>query len=218
MKENKHIIFDLDGTIIDSKDEIILTYQKVIESVPIDYELNLDTLDFGANLNQNLNFIYKTNSSKIELAKMKFIELYDNSNFENTLVYDYVYETLDEIMKKNISLYIATNKRYIPTQKILKSKNLSHYFTEVIGNEYEPNISITKKKMLEYLMIKHRFKKGVMIGDTIGDIIAGKENGLDTIAVSYGYQSLSELEKVKPDYIVKSFEDLLNFFHCKEST
>lgn len=211
MKGTKHIIFDLDGTIIDSKAEIISTYQKVIECLPIDYELNFDTLDFGANLDQNLNFIYKTNISKIELAKIKFIELYDNSNFENTLVYDYVYETLNKIVEKGISLYIATNKRYTPTLKILKSKSLNDYFTDVIGNEYEPNISISKTKMLEYLMIKHRFKKGVMIGDTIGDIIAGKENGLDTIAVSYGYQLFSDLEKIEPTCIIKSFDDLLHF-------
>ena len=52
MEETKHIIFDLDGTIIDSKAEIIATYQKVIDQIPTEFKVDLTAIDFGANLNQ----------------------------------------------------------------------------------------------------------------------------------------------------------------------
>ena len=74
-----------------------------------------------------------------------------------------------------------------------------------------PNVSMTKSKMIEYLMNKNNFKNGFMIGDTVGDMDAGKANGLTTIAVSYGYQRIEELEKVSPNYISNSFENLLKF-------
>ena len=211
MEETKHIIFDLDGTIIDSKAEIISTYQKVIEQIPTESNIDLNAIDFGANLNQVLSFIYKSDLEKIVKAKDLFANLYDNSNFENTFVYEKVHETLTKLLENGKSLYVATNKRHIPSRKILEIKQLKHYFKDVIGNEMSPNVSMTKNKMIEYLINKHNFKNGFMIGDTVGDIDAGKVNGLSTIAVSYGYQSIEELEKESPNYISNSFENLLKF-------
>ena len=211
MEETKHIIFDLDGTIIDSKAEIISTYQKVIEQIPTEFKVDLTAIDFGANLNQVLAYIYQTDVSKIPAAKDLFANLYDNSNFEKTVVYEKVHETLTKLLDNGKSLYVATNKRHIPSQKILEIKQLKPYFKDIIGNEMSPNVSMTKSKMIEYLMNKHNFKNGFMIGDTVGDIDAGKANGLTTIAVSYGYQRIEELEKVSPNYISNSFENLLKF-------
>ena len=211
MKEFKHIIFDLDGTIIDSKSEIIFTYTKLLEQIPTEHHLDLNSIDFGANLNDVLNYIYKADNSKKRQAKELFAQLYDNSSFEKTLVYENVYQTLDILKQKNFFLYIATNKRYIPSKNILKAKNLEHYFTDVMANELEPNVTLLKTDMIKYLMDKYGFKNGIMIGDTVGDIKAGKENGLTTIAVSYGYQTLFELEQIKPTYIANSFENLIKF-------
>ena len=211
MEETKHIIFDLDGTIIDSKIEIISTYQHVLDQIPTEFNVDLNAIDFGANLNQVLSFIYKSDLEKIVKAKDLFANLYDNSNFENTFVYEKVHETLTKLLENGKSLYVATNKRHISSRKILEIKQLKHYFKDVIGNEMSPNVSMSKSKMIEYLMNKHSFKRGFMIGDTVGDIDAGKANGLSTIAVSYGYQSLEELEKENPNYMSNSFENLLKF-------
>ena len=211
MEETKHIIFDLDGTIIDSKIEIISTYQHVLDQIPTEFNVDLNAIDFGANLNQVLSFIYKSDLEKIVKAKDLFANLYDNSNFENTFVYEKVHETLTKLLENGKSLYVATNKRHIPSRKIIEIKQLKPYFKDVIGNEMSPNVSMSKSKMIEYLMNKHSFKRGFMIGDTVGDIDAGKANGLSTIAVSYGYQSLEELEKENPNYMSNSFENLLKF-------
>lgn len=207
----KHIIFDLDGTIIDSKPEIISTYTKVFSEIPVSQPVDFDLVDFGATLNQVLLYIYKNEPDKIALAKQLFAQLYDTSAFEDTLVYDGVYRTLDILKEQGLALYIATNKRYTPCEKILKAKGLEPYFTDIMAAEMQPGITLSKSEMISFLMAKNGFKQGFMIGDTIGDITAGKVNSLTTIAVSYGYQHISELEAIKPDYMAHSFENLIKF-------
>lgn len=208
---NTPIIFDLDGTLIDSKPEIIATYQKVFKHLPPDTKKNVTELDFGQTLMTLLSGLY-TDGAKKRNARRLFLDLYDTSDFEDTPLYDGVLDILNYLKDKNYSLFIATNKRLAPTRSILKLKGIHTYFKEVVANEMKPGVVQTKPEMLRYLKEKYKMETAYMIGDTHVDLSAAKSVDFKTIAVLYGYESPDSLLKMNPNYTISSLSELKKWF------
>ena len=205
----KHVIFDLDGTLIDSKQEIMETYRKVFLKFPPKVELNLNDISFTATLEANLNEIYKDDRLIIPKAKMAFSDIYDNSSFFNTNLYKYVNEVLQNLHENNIMMHVATNKRLEPTLRILELKNIKKFFVSILGSNYMKGSITTKEAMVAQICKENKIERGFMVGDSYKDIEAGAASGLITVAVTYGYESKELLLKKKPDHIIDSFFDLL---------
>ncbi len=210
----QHIIFDLDGTIIDSKKEILKTYQVVFERIPPKVPPKTEELNYGLNINDVLRGVY--GDDDIMPAKKMFASIYDTSSYEETDLYDGVYETLAFLKEQGHKLYIATNKRYTPTLRILEAKNIRQFFSEIVGYEMTPGILMTKREMVAELKRLGSFSEGFMIGDSIGDIMAGKDEHLTTIAVTYGYESESVLAEKKPDHLIDRFHNLSTFVQIRD--
>jgi phosphoglycolate phosphatase len=78
--------------------------------------------------------------------------------------------------------------------------------TKLKGADYKGEHG-TKATIIAHLMESRQLpssKDIVMIGDTVFDIEGGKENGLSSIAVTYGFGKKEDLEKARPDYLVES--------------
>jgi len=117
-----HIIFDLDGTLIDSKNEILKTYRLVFNEVPPATMPDLEKLNYGLTIFDLLKGIYVEDDDKIVKAKTLFSSVYDHSDFAETNLYEGVYETLSALKHEGYEMHIATNKRYVPTTRILEAK------------------------------------------------------------------------------------------------
>jgi phosphoglycolate phosphatase-like HAD superfamily hydrolase len=76
MSTKQHIIFDLDGTLIDSKPEIISTYKKVFEEIVPPHEIEYEEINYGNTLTAILEKVYNQHSALIEKAKLLFSEIY----------------------------------------------------------------------------------------------------------------------------------------------
>jgi phosphoglycolate phosphatase len=113
----KHVIFDLDGTLIDSKNEIEETYKNIFKLYPPINGINYDLISYTATLEKNIEVLYKDNYDIRKKAKDLFSKLYDDSKFDKTLLYPNVKETLKLLKDQGIILHIATNKRLKPTLK-----------------------------------------------------------------------------------------------------
>ena len=207
----KHIILDLDGTLIDSKNEILSTYKKVFDDILPDAYPELQRLNYGLSINDLLRGVYRGENDKIVGAKKLFASIYDNSEFEETTLYEGVVTTLRDLVEYGAALYIATNKRYAPTKRILELKGLSHYFAGVVANEMENNVQITKRQTISLLKSSFSFQEGYMVGDSCSDIRAGNEEQLETVAVSYGYEEQEALTLINPTIIIDRFEKLYTF-------
>jgi phosphoglycolate phosphatase-like HAD superfamily hydrolase len=120
---------------------------------------------------------------------------------------------LDFLNKSNWNLYIATNKRYTPTLRILQKKKMIHYFSAIMANEMGPNIILSKQQMISELKDKYSFSNGFMVGDTALDIEAGNSQNLKTIAVTYGYEKWGTFVKQNPTYIIDSFKEIINLVY-----
>ena len=210
-KQKKHIIFDLDGTLIDSRNEILKTYEAVFSTIIPSVKPDVESLNYGLTLNDVLLGVYGAEKNKLAGAKELFISIYDNSDYSETTLYDGVSENLANLKDKGFGLYIATNKRLSPTILILKAKEINDFFSGLMANEMAPGQTLTKRQMIAALKHEGSFTDGYMVGDSSSDIIAGKEEQLATIAINYGYERADVLAALKPTYCADSFQNLYTF-------
>ncbi|MBX3165024.1 MAG: HAD family hydrolase [Bacteroidetes bacterium] len=205
----QHIIFDLDGTLVDSKQEVLDTFKQVCEKLPPSDPLDLNSISLTATLQATLEIIYKGDAKKITEAKNIFSEVYDNSTFEKTLLYPHVYETLKQLHNNNYILHIATNKRLAPTLKILAQKQLSNFITSVKASDQTKGKITSKEEMVRQICAENNIKEGIMVGDGQKDIEAGKVCGLITVAITYGYEKKEDLIKKNPKFAIHSILELM---------
>ncbi len=208
MDQKQHIIFDLDGTLIDSKPEIISTYKKVFEQIVPPNEIEYEEINYGNTLAAILNKVYNQNSELVEKAKLLFSEIYDHSNYSNTMLYPDVYELLNQFHLNGFILHIATNKRLNPTLNILRSKGIFSLFTSIVTSDFIKDKPMSKTEMVELICQQQVVSKGFMVGDSLQDIQAGFDANLETIAVLYGYEKKEELLRNNPKFVINQFKEL----------
>lgn len=96
--------------------------------------------------------------------------------------------------------------------RILEHFKIQQYFLAIVGSELDGRRSAKKeviKEAMEQLQIDEK-NKIVMVGDRKFDVEGAKENGIQSIGVSYGYATAMELENAGAEYIVSSIQELEN--------
>jgi phosphoglycolate phosphatase len=142
-----------------------------------------------------------------ELVTSRFLEFYSKHLLDNTEVYPHVKETLSKLgdYKKTV----LSNKREAYSKRILEGLGLLEYFDIVLGSD-----SVREKKPspvpIRDLLEKFNVSKNeaVVIGDSNYDIEAGKAAGVKVIGVTYGFRTIEYLKG--SDFIIDSFDELLN--------
>src|SRR5690606_9429201 len=122
-------------------------------------------------------------------------------------------ETLAELKRRGYRLFVATAKPTVYAKQILEHFDLAQYFTEIYGSELNGDRT-NKGELIEYILAQQQLQADecVMVGDREHDIFGARHNGIDSIAVSYGYGSQQELTLAQPKYQIDSFDQLLNYF------
>lgn len=192
MRRIKNYIFDLDGTLCDSAEDILEALKKAYQYTQLSPPLNLTKGIIGGPIIEIVKQISRELSEdKITDIVLNFRKIYDVSKFDRTSLYKGIKELLSELKENRKSLYIATNKPPKPTYAILQKLNIKEYF-EVISC-FDPYSKSTSSKggMLSSLVkdIGLVEEETVMIGDTITDMLAAKENNIRCIACTYGYEN-----------------------------
>lgn len=204
------IIFDLDGTLVDSSVDIANAINYAIEPYGVNSLTVQETITLvGEGITKLMENVIKKEGIEADrdLLVEKFLEHYSAHLTDNTGVYAGVVETL-----KNLDGYIKaviSNKRESLSVKILNDLGLLKYLNIVVGSDTTAG---KKPSPIPVFYVLERFgiraENAVMVGDSNFDIEAGKAAGVKTIAVTYGYRPKDVLKGA--DLIIDSMEELFN--------
>jgi HAD superfamily hydrolase (TIGR01549 family) len=206
----KHVCFDLDGTLVDSKDTILESTKEALDQLNIGHSIpeNSFTNMIGK------HFVDIFEELKIDVKDFeKFISIYKGLYFDFinlSHLYPNVEETLNHLNKNQIKVSLLTTKVQDQAEKIIDHFNLNSSFDYLMGRRDglahkpspEPLLFICKE-------LRINTSETLMIGDTELDIQCGKNAGSRTCGVLYGYRTKSQLEKEKPDFIISGLNELV---------
>ena len=193
-----HWFFDFDGTLARTGEDITLAWKKSIADMNLACPRFDEVFRIGPTLEQLAYELFDNVTPELvaELTE-RFKPNYDDSGFPNTVPYPGVAEMLESLKKSGAKIYIVTNKRHAATQKIVRALGWDSMFDGVWSFDSIPGVKYKKPDLLARLLSELGIdpSDAVMVGDTKGDIDAGKVNGVYTIGVTWGYGSREELSE-----------------------
>lgn len=199
----KILLFDFDGTIIDSLDVAHKAYNSIANKYRLKKFKNKKSFAklYDKNIYESFveHGLLKEDMEKfmIDLRKSFF------DNGYNAKLFPGIRKALELLVKNNKIIIITSNLSDV-VDRLLNDAKIN-FISEVIGGDK----SKSKVEKIESVKIKYLNKEIYYIGDTFGDVLESKEAGIKTIAVTWGYHSKTKLKKAKPDYIVDNAEELV---------
>lgn len=205
------LIFDFDGTITDSIPSAVKAVQKMMAELGFPHKT-------AEEINKHVGYgeaplisgsIGSNDPKLIDKAMKAYAEIYFKSGLKNITVYPHVKETL-ELLNDKIKV-ILSNKKDDFINKIMENTGLSKYFKEVMGGDTSPCL---KPDPCAVVKIANKYKipkeKILFVGDMAIDIQTGKNAGVLTCGVTYGFDGKEKVQKENPDYLIDDFGDLKN--------
>ena len=205
----KAFLFDLDGTLSDSKIGITKSVQYALNKYGIVSSLeNLEKF-VGPPLQDSFVKYYDFDMKKADEAVAYFREYFSEFGIYENQPYEGILELLKALSEEPVTLYIATSKPTIFAKTILEKDQLAPYFKVILGSELNGTRS-QKREVIADLINMEALKSHevLMIGDREHDLLGAKSNGVDAVGVLYGYGDYNELKACNPIKIVESVKDL----------
>jgi len=211
------IVFDLDGTLIDSSQGILDSLFKAMEFYAIEPAITkLDSHFFmGKSLDETLVVLMPdANAETLKKVGDYYISHYYDNYMGKAVAFDGVKETIKKLHKKGYKLAVATAKHTHCAEAELKTAGIRDYFIVVKGTD--GGVPSKPSPELIYRICKKLRSKPedtLMVGDTDRDVLMGKNAGSFTAAVTYGNWSRMKFlsENVIPDFFIDDFNELLDY-------
>ena len=197
MPRHPHILFDLDGTLIDSAPAILASFRDAFARTGIAPARAIDDSVIGPPLVETLQLLSGSDDPALTAGLVDaFKASYDSEGYKATAAFAGVGELLAELAGAGLTLSIATNKRLHPTRLILDHLGWSGHFANVYALDlFTPRLP-DKAAMIARLLADQNIARdqAIYIGDRSEDGESADANGLPFIAVTWGYGSLTASE------------------------
>ena len=212
----KLLIFDLDGTLINSIPDLTLAVNKTLNHYNLPSLTIEEVTPFIGNgaktlVNRALNKVSTKEVAPefLEEALNVFIPFYKGNVCQDTYLYPGVMETLQYLKDKGYTLVICTNKPFRFVEPILDKLEIKHFFKMWIGESSLPEKKPQGTPLL-YLaeQTNTAIEQCVMIGDSKNDILAAQNANIESIGLSYGYNYNENIEDYNPTIVLESFSNL----------
>ncbi len=194
-------VFDLDGTLLDSAEDICGAVQQVLDGLdaaPVPFEFLKGYI--GRHLLELFGDIFPSYTpEQVDGLIQQYRALYSARGHQRTRIYPGVAETLAALGGRKST---GTTKGTASTRLILEQFGLLRYFDHVQGTDgfpYKPAPDVILKSLAA---LDAAPEDCLMVGDSAADMEAGRRAGVKTCAVLYGYGKRDQLARFEPDYWV----------------
>ncbi len=218
--ENKQLlIFDLDGTLINSALDLALAVNYMLKTLgrdTFDEEIIHGWVGNGAlrlvqrALSANRTVDKSLDEASVQKALDIFLKYYGKNLCNATIPYPHVTPTLNRLKEKGYRLAIVTNKPFAFVEPILKGLGLNGLFELILGGDSLPLKKPDPAPLLHVCKkLSVSVEKCVMVGDSKNDILAASACGMQSVGVTYGYNYGESISVYEPDIIIDNFGDIL---------
>ncbi len=213
MKEKsiKGVIFDLDGTLIDSYQAIYLSFRYTYENLGLQ-PLSFDEVKRAVGLGLSKTFSDLLGEERVPEALRFFRQKYEEVYRKNTYLLPNARLVLEALPARGIKLAIATNKLGRFSREIFQHFGMDKLFATILGDEdVLQNKPHPEMLLLAMEKMGLRNEEVVFIGDSLIDIETGKNAGVRVFAIPTGVSTREELERAGPTLILNGLPDLFNY-------
>lgn len=202
------ILFDLDGTLINSEKGISRSLLYAFNKCNISYNGDLKKF-IGPSFIHSFPAFLSTDETTTDKLITAYREDYSVNGVYECTLYRGVKDLLISLKNAGKKIILATTKPRRFAQIILKRKGIYKYFDFVAGSEPDGNIT-EKEDVLNHIFTSTSAvpQKAVLVGDTIYDCLGAKAIGIDCIGVTYGFGKKDELISKGAKFIVDSIKEL----------
>lgn len=211
--ETKVIIFDFDGTLCDTRSNIIIAFRATMEHLGLEMR---DEETCGATIGLTLRDGFKSMYPDFDDAKIDYcVDTYRQIFAERRKelmpsLFPGVKETLAELHKRGYRMTIATSRLTDSLMLFMRHHGIDHYFEYAVGSDsvthHKPHPEPALKTLRELNIAP---SEAIMVGDMPVDIAMAHNAGIRAIGVDYGNATREELEAAEADWIVDSITKIL---------
>lgn len=209
----KAIIFDLDGTLVDSARDLqdatnTLLAEEGLRPISLD-EVKSMIGDGAAKLVERAVAATGGDGARLPELVPRFLKIYEGNASRHTQAYPGVPDTLKGLRGLGLTLAVVTNKPYAATMEILEALGLCGYFSAVVGGDTLPERKPHPAPLLlalEQLGVEPA--AALMVGDNYHDVQAARTAGIRAFAVTYGYSHKPHAE-LGADRLIDAMPELL---------
>lgn len=211
--ETKVIIFDFDGTLCDTRSNIIIAFRATMEHLGLEMR---DEETCGATIGLTLRDGFKSMYPEFDDAKIDYcVETYRQIFAERRKelmpdLFPGVKETLEALRKRGHRMTIATSRLTDSLMLFMRHHGIDHYFEYAVGSDsvthHKPHPEPALKTLRELNIAP---SEAIMVGDMPVDIAMAHNAGIRAIGVDYGNATREELEAAEADWIVDSITKIL---------
>ena len=207
---SKAIIFDFDGTLVDSEKAIYECFQSLTRRLAPERERYAKNILIGPPLRDTASEILgPEHQDSLDKFVQSFIEMHDEQVIQHTQPYPDVANVLHELHKNNVPMAVATNKRQAPTIKLIDHFGWKDYFKFIECSDSEPQRRNKEGMIQDIINQNESFYGSYFIGDTVNDGLSANLNQLPFIKACYGYGRDQDWSKVTTYQEIHQFSEIL---------
>lgn len=211
MNNWEYILFDFDGTIVNSEEGITKGVAYSLKQLGIEItDLNKLRVFIGPPLRESYIEFYGLDEDQLAKATVAYRDYYHAKGLFECHPYKGIAQLLHRLKNTGKKVILATSKPQYFAEEILKKFDLIHYFDFISGSGLDGSRT-DKAQVIAYALEQCRINdldKVLMVGDRKYDVMGAKTAGLRCATVLYGFGDRAEFEKAGADYIVTDVTEL----------
>ena len=193
------ILFDLDGTLVDSVVGVTRSVAYALERLGLPEEDEATLLrHVGPPLEEGFQQVSGMTPEQADRATLLFRERYVPVGIYEARVFDGIPQLLGRLVDDGRPLAVATSKEHTAAMKVLDHYGLAGFFTAAVGSSVDTTrrgkAAVVREALRQLREAGHQGTRPVLVGDRVHDVEGAAQNGLPCIGVAWGYGSAAELD------------------------